>query len=122
LLSFPEPYRSKTIAAGKSAVIWYYAIPKGHVGFLTEVANNWEDYANSWAEFTIDSWQYEGRKVDRQIATLTEPHKEDPPIIVNDRIKWLQMNDDSQARVYEVYINGQVYTKSELKHRYEAYR
>lgn len=119
---FTRPYRYKTLLAKTNALLFEIQIPPNHVGFITAIGNKFgnnttEVYADSYANFWIDGNLYESAAIDRQIADVHNPlvFSREAWIVVHEDIKYEQFNNTNNTHVYQVLINGFIYTENELK-------
>lgn len=101
---FPDPYRHKEVGAGESAVLFDLDIPGEYFGgVITHLGNSWFD--NTYLTLDVDHKPVIERKIQRQIAPVTEP-TERHRFIARKNIKCTVHNDDDDAHVFEVLING----------------
>ena len=99
--TFYNPYQYKKIDPGKSDIIYYFEIPKGYIGFIDQLANNY--FPNTYIEFWVDNFV---NIIQRQIAPLNEPKKYEPPIVAFNVIKWIGYNNDTSSHIFEVLCDG----------------
>ena len=101
LSTLTNPHQYKLVKAGESAVVFEFIIPKDHIAFIDQVANSW--YPNTYLTWVVDS---EEETVEREIGSISEPKRYDPPIVVRNYIRWIAYNVDNQDHYFEVICDG----------------
>lgn len=100
----------KTVKAGESRVVFYYKIPNDYVGFIYELANSW--YPDTHLGWEIDHQPIE--TLEREIAPLDKPKIIDPPLVVEEEIKFTAYNDDYRDHRFGVFCDGILHLRRSL--------
>ena len=104
-LNFPQPYATKTLAAGSSATIFEMIISGGYTGFIEDVWILWR--SDTWLEWIVDGVPATGEsRIEHDIGSLDSPKKYNPPIIARNFIRVIAHNDASASKTFEVLIDG----------------
>lgn len=111
----PKIHQYKTIAAGKSEVVYEYD-PRPYVAFIYYIGCKW--FTNTYYLWEIDKVFKE--KVERTIgnvnAPTSEPLRLSKPLIAQEGIVWRAFNNDSVAHVFEVLCDGILYPSRVAKY------
>jgi len=103
---FNQPYRFRTLQPGEKVIIWEEPITGDYLGFIDNIGNNWFPY--TYIDFIVDGELIERiQKVTGELegyAFQTRPVN--PPIVAKKFIRWIAVNQDVDAHVFEVYCGG----------------
>jgi len=100
-----------TIAANSSGRVFYLKIPESTVGFLQKAATNW--FNNTYYSWAVDGAIVES-KIERMLASITEPQNFEPPYLVKNNIEFIAFNNDTESHVFEVLCDGICYQKRRI--------
>ena len=100
----PRPFESQSISAGESATLVDLKLGKHQTAFITHLANIW--FANTRSELKFDYELYNDETIQYSLGSLDSPHKEEPPIIVTDRITWEFFNNHTTELTFDCLVEG----------------
>ena len=104
-LNFPQPYATKTLAAGASGTVFEMIISGGYTGFIEDVWILW--YTNTYLEWIVDGVPATGEsRIEHDIGSLDSPKKYNPPIVARNFIKVIAHNNASSSKTFEILIDG----------------
>lgn len=106
-INFPDPRRNESVSAGEDKIIWSENMTGGFKGFVNRVSVSRGDNNlgndNTYVDLIIDGILVE--RIKREIS-LNHPDKFDPPITVENSIKFIAHNGDATAHQFEVICQG----------------
>lgn len=108
-IDFPQPQRKKTIASGGTETVYEERIPDGMVGFLRELAVEWDDDGLSWVHLDGMLWLQD--PIDFPIGSVDDPIIFEPPYIIKHSIKIDIYNGTSASSEFRVYVGGLLFYK-----------
>jgi hypothetical protein len=107
--TFDKTYDYKEIAAKSADVVFKIELTRGEVGFVYKIANSWSP--NTIYEIYIDGKVF--MTLERQLASLTEPERFNPPIIFHRYVTFFGINNSAAAVIFEVACDGLIYNDNQ---------
>lgn len=106
---FVSVYQTRIVSAGETGVIvWEFPV-KPFIAYAQVIANSWVE--NTVLHMFIDNQEVEA--FERIVAQIDNPLILPKPYIAKKRIHFTADNNDSNSHIFQVVLDGQVYTKSE---------
>jgi len=103
--TFIKTYDYKEIAANSADMVFKQEIGQGQVGFVDKIGNSWA--VNTVYEIYIDGQVF--MTLNRQLASLTDPHIFRPPVVFHRSISFFGINKTAAAVTFEVVCDGMIY-------------
>lgn len=103
-IDFPQPQRKKTIDVGETVTVYEEKFPSGMVGFLRELAAEWDDNGKTWIYLDGNLWLND--IIDFPIGSVDDPIIFDPPYLVRNGIKIDIYNGTTTSSEFRVYVGG----------------
>lgn len=104
-----RPHQYKTLAPGEGDFIFEVTIPDGQYGFIQYVGSNY--YDGCYFKWYVDNEDVEG-EIRRQMASVAQPTKIDPPIKFEKIVKVYAYNGDTESHVMEWLCDGVIYRRN----------
>ena len=111
-MNFSSPRQSKTVAAGKHAMIYEQRVPGGMKGLITSIANIF--YRNTHYVISIDGeplWD----KIEHEIAAINNPRQLSEYIVVKRKIEVIGYNNSDESVTMEFFIDGIFVQKEKIR-------
>lgn len=103
-VGFPRPYQTLTVPAETTKKVYYFKIPKGYVGFIQRIANNY--YPDTYLYWYIDGRLVITPYIEYQIAFVNNPLQLQPWRRVHGDVRWDVENRGVVDRDFEVLCDG----------------